>query len=332
MSEMSGALACLECGQPIPGNRSLVCSARCFAVINLVQYGRTNIRAGSTERPDQHRLNRLRRQADVRGHFPTWGVCTKVLERDRKSCQYPGCGRRDARMIDWESDYPVLDRVVRTRDLRTICAQHQEDEAVRRRFVDRHGQVMRTAPAIWARIDAANPLLRRDDASLWASTKNWSLLTRWPLISEATLRDLHNLSVAATSNGDWEVTINMPPDSVELPTRRRREHLVRVLNALAVRELADEATPAALKQKPVRGETDHSLLMQEDPTDLVTGDPERHVADTDHARRARLTQRLRQAFIAGAEEDSRRRLGRGLSAEELERVLWRYPGDLPERR
>jgi len=31
-------------------------------------------------------------------------------------------------------------------------------------------------------------------------------------------------------------------------------------------------------------------------------------------------------------EDSRRRLGRGLTAEELERVLRRYPGDVGERR
>jgi hypothetical protein len=45
-------------------------------------------------------------------------------------------------------------------------------------------------------------------------------------------------------------------------------------------------------------------------------------------RRARLHQRLRQAFIDGAEEDSRRRLGRGLTAEELERILWHYPGDV----
>jgi hypothetical protein len=49
-------------------------------------------------------------------------------------------------------------------------------------------------------------------------------------------------------------------------------------------------------------------------------------------RRERLNQRLRQAFVEGAEEDSRCRLGRQLSAEELERVLWRYPGDVPERR
>jgi hypothetical protein len=61
-------------------------------------------------------------------------------------------------------------------------------------------------------------------------------------------------------------------------------------------------------------------------------DPERHVAEPDPERRARLNQRLRQAFIEGAEVDSRRRLGRGLTAEELERVLRRYPGDLGERR
>ena len=41
-----------------------------------------------------------------------------------------------------------------------------------------------------------------------------------------------------------------------------------------------------------------------------------------------LNQRLRQSFIEGAEVDMRRLLGRGLTAEELERVLRRYPGDI----
>jgi hypothetical protein len=58
------------------------------------------------------------------------------------------------------------------------------------------------------------------------------------------------------------------------------------------------------------------------------GDPERPRRPDDHDRRARLNQRLRQSFIEGAEEDWRRRLGRGLTAEELERVLRRYPGDV----
>jgi hypothetical protein len=62
------------------------------------------------------------------------------------------------------------------------------------------------------------------------------------------------------------------------------------------------------------------------------GDPEQHLARLDQKRLARLNERLRQAFIDGAETDSRRRLGRGLTAEELERVLLHYPGDLGERR
>jgi len=55
-------------------------------------------------------------------------------------------------------------------------------------------------------------------------------------------------------------------------------------------------------------------------------------ASADPERRERLNRRLRQAFLKGAEEDSRRRLGRGLTAEELERLPWHYPGDVPERR
>jgi hypothetical protein len=47
-----------------------------------------------------------------------------------------------------------------------------------------------------------------------------------------------------------------------------------------------------------------------------------------HDRRKNLNERLRAAFIAGAEEDSRRRLGRGLTLGELERVLRRHPGNV----
>jgi len=45
-------------------------------------------------------------------------------------------------------------------------------------------------------------------------------------------------------------------------------------------------------------------------------------------RRRVLNQRLRLAFIAGAEERSRRTVGRGLTDDELRRVMSRYPGDL----
>ena len=44
-----------------------------------------------------------------------------------------------------------------------------------------------------------------------------------------------------------------------------------------------------------------------------------------------LNRRLRMEFLAGAEADSRRRLGRGLTAKELERVLRHYPGDIGPR-
>jgi hypothetical protein len=57
--------------------------------------------------------------------------------------------------------------------------------------------------------------------------------------------------------------------------------------------------------------------------------PEGEQGQTD--RRAELNRRLRQAFIDGAEEESRREHGRGLTAEELRRVLRRYPGDMPPR-
>jgi hypothetical protein len=48
-------------------------------------------------------------------------------------------------------------------------------------------------------------------------------------------------------------------------------------------------------------------------------------------RKFELNRKLRQTFVDGAEERSRRELGRGLTAEELECVLRRYPGDIPER-
>jgi hypothetical protein len=49
------------------------------------------------------------------------------------------------------------------------------------------------------------------------------------------------------------------------------------------------------------------------------------------AHRLELTWRLRLAFIAGAEERSRETVGRGLTDDELRRVMSRYPGDLTGR-
>jgi hypothetical protein len=56
------------------------------------------------------------------------------------------------------------------------------------------------------------------------------------------------------------------------------------------------------------------------PSDLLQGAP--------RIRHTEAPPQRRGLFIEGAEEDSWRRLGRGLPAEELERVLLRYPGDV----
>ena len=58
----------------------------------------------------------------------------------------------------------------------------------------------------------------------------------------------------------------------------------------------------------------------------------RGVPKPDGGRLEELNRRLRQAYVAGAEEESRQQEGRGLTAEELERVLPHYPGDVGERR
>jgi hypothetical protein len=44
--------------------------------------------------------------------------------------------------------------------------------------------------------------------------------------------------------------------------------------------------------------------------------------------RRRLNERLRAEWIAGAEGEWRKRTGRPMTAEELERVLRRYAGDV----
>jgi len=47
--------------------------------------------------------------------------------------------------------------------------------------------------------------------------------------------------------------------------------------------------------------------------------------------RRQLNRKLRAAFLAGAEEESRQATRRGLTDKELRQVVRRYPGDLPER-
>jgi hypothetical protein len=70
--------------------------------------------------------------------------------------------------------------------------------------------------------------------------------------------------------------------------------------------------------RATKGENDDVNQEPRQPTDSAS-------------RRSALNRRLRIAFIAGAEERSRETMGRGLSEEELGRVIERYPGDVPER-
>ena len=45
-------------------------------------------------------------------------------------------------------------------------------------------------------------------------------------------------------------------------------------------------------------------------------------------RRQRFKERARMEYVTGAEKDWRRRTGRPMTGEELERVLRQYPGDI----
>jgi hypothetical protein len=54
--------------------------------------------------------------------------------------------------------------------------------------------------------------------------------------------------------------------------------------------------------------------------------PERAVDPADWQRH--MNRRLRGEFIAGAEEEWRKRTGRPMTAAELEHELRRYPGDI----
>ena len=74
----------------------------------------------------------------------------------------------------------------------------------------------------------------------------------------------------------------------------------------------------------VSGAGDTEIAALVDLHGRLTGMP--RPAD-DEAKRAELNRRLRQAFYRGA-EDHAAKDGRRLAADELDRVLGRYPGDL----
>jgi hypothetical protein len=116
--------------------------------------------------------------------------------------------------------------------------------------------------------------------------------------------------------------------------QRREDDAVAVLvhGLPAVTPVWGHDPPGAASDAPLSPEDETRTGRPGAATLGRVGDLKARAASADHERRERLNQRLRQAFLEEAEEDSRRRLGRGLTAEELERILWHYPGDVVERR
>jgi hypothetical protein len=246
-------LTCLECGQPIPDGRRWLCSDRCAAVLALVHYGRSQIRAGYE--PERDRLNRYRRTAGIVGRFPTDVVRSRVLPRlGQHGCEYPGC-TADATHVDWRADDPDLRRQPRAEDLRRLCAAHHRSESLRR-FIGPGRQIVHTAPATWARIEAAEPLVSRDNERLWDDASLRRLLTRWPLASEPIQRDLEAvmrtfaLLPPSTPGADGETDdvqlafdrLSVAMNRLGLP-RRQQARLWRVVNARLLAVLVDGVSP-----------------------------------------------------------------------------------------
>jgi 5-methylcytosine-specific restriction endonuclease McrA len=238
-------LACLECGQPVAGARRWLCSDECAAVMMLVRYGR---RAKSHEPSaiDEDRLRRYRSKAGIKVPFPSRMVLKAVLDRDKHRCLVCGAGGADE--VDYQADEPSAGpKAWGSKDFRTLCSGCHLSES-RRRFVDDRGRVAHTAPATWARIEAAEPLVPRDAEGLWSSDEPWGLkrqgfLRKWPLASEQPRLDLERWVEAlgerttgaqGDASGDSPDPVdqmNAAIDSLGLPLRRR-EHLVRAIDAL----------------------------------------------------------------------------------------------------
>ena len=93
------------------------------------------------------------------------------------------------------------------------------------------------------------------------------------------------------------------------------------LGELTFDPATEEYVVTAMASRPTgRGRPPERVVVGRGPDELAAVEALAEMLRDD------LDRRLREAFIRGAEEDSMRRLGRGLTSEELERVLRRYPG------
>jgi 5-methylcytosine-specific restriction endonuclease McrA len=238
-------LACLECGRPIAGARRWLCGAKCTAVMKLVQYGRRS-KSNDHSPIEDDRLRRYRHKAKLEGRFPTQRVRAEVLDRDNHRCRL--CGAKGANEVDYWLGAESPGRRLVAGDLRTLCSGCQRSES--RRFVDGRGRIAPTAPATWARIEAAEPLVPRDAEELWSSDEPWGLkrqgyLRKWPLASEQARFDLGRWAEAlgeTTTEAQGEhggeqpdpmAALNASVDRLGLPLRGQ-EHLVRAIDALVL--------------------------------------------------------------------------------------------------
>ena len=282
MSESSSALACLECGKPIVDGQRWVHFPQCAAVMKLVRYGRSNVGEGTVYDPDgltvePDRFNRYRRQARIVGRFPSRAVRKEAHRRDGERCQFLDCTERGPMWIDWRADDPDQQRPVRADDLRTLCVDHHRAESLRR--FGEGGHVARTRAAIWARIVSGDPLVLRDDESLWANRQNLRLLSNWPLASEQTGRDLKDwaegfLQVSSEARlavrgaeaelDDPTAGLDAAMDRLALPPRRRG-HLVQAIRAMLLKSQADEATFEEMKRAVGRSRRGEAPDTHESP-------------------------------------------------------------------
>lgn len=170
---------------------------------------------------------------------------------------------------------------------------------------------------VFVLLDAALGELKRLARTPWDAWPNrapcmsWPSCGRWWVISEA--------PQASDASGPWRVVVTLA-----------------VSQAGTRWFVGPDATPSevdAIGPRARRGRARRlALRAAHDSFDVAgsTGDsgpPEQHR----QTRRAELNRKLRQVFVEGADEQSQRERGRGLTPSKLERVLKRYPGDLPER-
>ena len=267
-AETSGLL-CWECGAPIASARRwFYCGDRCSAIASLVRYSRRSIGNDTIDQENLRRRERDARCAGLEGRLPSLRIRDSLLLAGRPCAM---CGADGAPEVDFAGDAVLLGATVRESDLRALCSRCHADEA-RRRYVGPDGRFVPSAPGVWARIEAAEPIVPRDQ---WAGDRAWITRQRlergWPPRSAETRLDLERwLSMLgeASADGDDDPStdplldvLNSALDRLQLP-KRRAERLVRAIRAMAETGLDDltaesldgtaPKSPAPLSEQPVQ--------------------------------------------------------------------------------